>query len=607
MRVPIVSALRRFGATPLLHGHRSAGIPLPPGQAIAALSLVMIATPFWARAANAQVIERHVPEIVGSAKGAGIDTYQPPVALAGDNSPVGVTLRRILVIEGEGSLASESDQAIQLPVTPGIRQDALTQELASYLGQPLSQLRISEIVSRVVEHLRKSGYPVVAVTVPEQDISAGMLALRLFSFRMGRVTITGAGEAEAGHIRRALRQKPGEPIAIPSLAEDVDALNENPFRTVAGSFVKGDAVGTTDLVLDVEARRPWNASLGMVDVGAREGRGDRYYASVQTGGWIAGDLVLGYQLTASRDFWMAGGQPFGTARPEYLSHSIAAHVPLVPRHQIEMTVSRMTSQRAVGPFLVRSGTIEMVLGYRGALSDFLPLRGDLRLGLEVRRQERRVLFDAVSVTHARADIVQVYLGWRRGFRDATGLTQFDLTLHASPGGLGGANSARALGEIGNSDPIPARYAYATLSVERKQRLGTWGELRSGLDGQLTQARLPVTEQASIGGAGGVRAYGQDTGAFDQALVLTNRLYAGSIRMWAGQRWSGQIQPYLSADLGWALDNAEQRSVWASSLGVGASIKLGPLSLDAGFACTLHRAGAYAPGECRAGIKGGLSL
>lgn len=558
--------------------------------------------------AYAQALERHVPDLAPPDREPGLDDAATVLQAMGDDTPIGVTLRRIVVIEDDGSLVSRSGQPVELPSNvPGLHPNRLAKSLSRYLGRPVSRRGISEIGNDVVMHMRRSGYPMVSIAVPEQEIGTGVLYLRLFSFRLGTLTVEAPTGALEAHVRKSIRQQVGHAISMGDLAEDIDALNENPFRSVTGSFARGSVTGLSDIVLTATQRPTVRAYLGMIDVGNRDQGGDRYYAGLQVG-WPAIDLVVAYQLTGSRDFWVSGGgSPFPSVVPRYVSHGITAFVPLGPRHGIEATLNLARTHQMSEPLDFRNAVREASLGYRGTLSDFLPLRGSLRLGVEARRQERSVRFFDEEALRIGADIFQLYAGWAATFRDGGGATDIDLSVHASPGGITTENTAVALGALGEGSPVRASYAYIRLDAQRVTLLSFGLALENRINVQWTGGSLPATEQTSLGGPGGVRAYGFDAGSADAALILSNRLSFRRLSIGKSGQEGLHIRPYIFSDVGWAHDHANGKTSWAESAGLGASVHLNPaIGADAAFGCTVQRLGAYGPGECRIMLRVSVS-
>lgn len=556
--------------------------------------------------AHAQAVERHAPELARPDRQGNLDQASPALVDVQDDTPIGVTLQRIVVVAGDAPLLSRTEQPIESPGNiSGLRPARLAAELSGYVGKPLSRGRISEIGNAVVMHMRRAGYPLVSVAVPEQEIGTGVLYLRLFSFRLGTLSIKAPTEVLEAHVRQAIRQRSGQAIAIEDLSEDIVALNDNPFRSVDGSFARGNETGVSDLVMTVTQHRPVHVYLGMIDVGDRNQGGDRYYAGLQVGR-PASDLVVAYQVTGSRDFWVSDdGRPFPSITPRYLAHGVTAYVPLASRHGIEASLNLTQTRQISAPFDFRNVTREFAFGYRGTLSDILPLRGAVRIGVEARRQERSVRFYDEEVFRVGADIFQIYAGWSSTFRDSVGVTAIDMSVHFSPGGMTAGNNAIALGAVGNGEPVRASYAYARLNAQRITHLTKSVTLENRLDIQLTGGPLPVTEQTSLGGPAGVRAYGFDAGSADSAAILTNRLSLGRLPVGNG---GADIVPYIFGDTGWSRSHEEHKSVWAGSAGVGGSVHLRQaVSVDAALGCTAHRLGAYGPGECRMMLRTSASL
>ena len=85
--------------------------------------------------------------------------------------------------------------------------------LRPYLGQPLSRKLIAEIEAAIARQYRDLDYPFVSLSTPEQEITGGVLQIRVVEFRTGKVAVKGAkSDAEAARLRsRRGAAKPATP------------------------------------------------------------------------------------------------------------------------------------------------------------------------------------------------------------------------------------------------------------------------------------------------------------------------------------------------------------------------------------------------------------
>ena len=130
----------------------------------------------------------------------------------------------------------------------GIRSDermpeSFYQEMRSFLNQPLTMGRLSEILKKVVLYYRSQSKPVVDAYFPEQDITGGNVQILIIVGRVGAVRVEGNRWFSSEDIEAQMSLRPGEPILGKVLAEDVNWLNRNPFRHVDLVLARGEKRG----------------------------------------------------------------------------------------------------------------------------------------------------------------------------------------------------------------------------------------------------------------------------------------------------------------------------------------------------------------------------
>jgi hemolysin activation/secretion protein len=149
----------------------------------------------------------------------------------------------------------------------------------------------------IVAQYRRAGRPFVAVKLPPQDITAGVLQLRVVEFRLGRKSASGASAAVDKSVVDGVRLAPGEAIDAPTLQQDLDWLNHSPFRSVAAVFAPGDATGVTDLDLQVKSEKPWQVYAGYANSGTPSDGLDRWMLGGDVGDLLKPGSLLSFQMT----------------------------------------------------------------------------------------------------------------------------------------------------------------------------------------------------------------------------------------------------------------------------------------------------------------------
>ena len=531
-------------------------------QASAVSAIALLA----ALPAHAQVIERNLPpQPVPNST-----AIAPPNAVPADQdaSPIGPALTSIVLLGAQDSVVTAGVSAgVDTHQVARIDTPAGRALLARYLDRPLSRKLIAEIEATIARHYRSEGYPFVALSTPEQEVTSGVLQIRVVEFQAGTVTVTGANRSSGEQLRGQVRQAEGAPIDAPQLSEDLDWLNRNPFRQVQALFAPGDTLGRSNLTLAVAETKPWRVYGGINNNGTLATGRMRLFAGFQFAPLKGSpDTVLAYQFTGSDDL-------FGGGRAAYRSHAVSASLAIAPRQAIEVTVDRVETYQLSNPFAVRQRTDEAIIGWRvgaGAL-------GDLRVGVEARSAQRTILFGATPLIVDQANIVQLYAGIEKAGVDPLGSYSFAATVHVSPGGIGSNNRSAALAIYSNGRVTDSRYTYLDARYNRTTRLGAGFALGTEVIGRIASGPLPETEQVGVGGAGLVRGYTLDDGAFDNAIVMRTTLRTPPV-IRNVQGISDALQPYVFVDAGYGRERRTHTNATPVSTGAGASYRLDPYAL-----------------------------
>lgn len=510
--------------------------------------------------AQAQAIERHLP---ATPKGAGAALVEPN-ALPGDQdaTPIGPSLRAIVLLGPTEAAHVAATDGLTVGDLARLRagQEAVSALMGPFFGQPMSRKLIGEIEAALAGRYRHLRYPFVSFSTPEQEIGGGVLQIRVIEFVAGEVTVRGArSDSEAAALRARILLQGGTPIDARELSQDLDSLNRYPFREVQAVFSPGAQLGVSNLALMVQNERPWQAYAGYGNDGSPSTSLGRYFLGGSIGGVLGRDSVLSTQVTASQD-WFAGRKD-----PDYQGAALNYVLPIGRRGQIEASADVVETHQSLAPFAVRMQAVQSGLGYRATVGDWFggQAASDVRFGVEAKRQVASTYFSGVDVYGVAMNVYQLYAGYHRTGRDALGVSNLDLTMRVSPGGLDAASSdARAVlfsqGRMKRAD-----YGYLSLDYNHITPLRFDMALNTQLIGQYASNALPRTEQAGLGGKPLVRGYTLDDGAFDSVLILRNELHFPK----------SALSPYLFVDAGQGRDNAARTTSALYSSGIGAQLRL----------------------------------
>lgn len=547
------------------------------------------AEPVLAQAA----IERH-PVPVETPSGPALRLNQPSYS-SDDARPYGVDLTGVLILGETDAVSPQPPRGIApaaAPLPTGAASDvsgihaALRQVLANSVGQPLSPKVVAMLQAAVASVYRTRGFPFVSVTVPPQEITSGVVQLRVILFRTGRigVSVTGdaaTGEADKNNVLSGVRQTLGETIDARRLSEDIDWLNRTPYRHVTGTFSPGEATALSNLTLELSADKPWSIESGWSNSGSTATGIDRY--SLGAGVFLPGlaGATASYLVTGDTKYWADPGlirlEP--GEYPRYLSQSARIVVPTFGRQQLEFAPDVVTQRQVVDAnTTVENSVVELPIIYRSAVSNLFPgtYWGNIYGGVELKYLERRIYFVGMEFVRGDAELMQLAFGWSNTITDPLGQTAFDVKLEVSPGNTLAYSSNAAWSSYTNGRVTRSDYAYSIVNINRHTDLPVSFAWVSGLTAVIAGTALPDTERLSLGGSAGSRAYSFSDVSVDRGAVWRNELRLPPI---ASQRAVKSLPidlvlaPYLFADAAWGQDIATRKTYWLTSLGSGLDLSL----------------------------------
>lgn len=508
---------------------------------------------------SSQPVERNLPPVAETQTGITIQTQD--IAGSEDSTPLGVTLRGIHLIGLDEKPSAHPTPGVVISAIGDIPRETLSRALAPFLGRPASRKLIGELQAAIAHVYRDAGFPFVSVTLPPQEITSGLITVRVVEFRAGDVKVS-SGDPTLVQKVRAVR---GQRISAEALDEDLLWLNRNPYRSVAGVFTPDTELGFSTLTLEVTPQKPWQIFSGWSNTGTRATGYDRYFAGFGAALPYLNDSYVSYQITGSPNFWLSPSDVgAGPLQPSYYSQAGRVVIGVSDRQSVELVPSYVATRQAgsVSGFDFTNETFEIPVYYRSAVSNFIPngYWGDFILGVTAKGTSRTSYFSETGIGGASAGLFEIILGWTAARSDTYGSTEFDVRLLANPGGVVGGNSSASWANFTSGRVDQINYIYGIIDVNRKTRLPFGLTLSSQLYASVSGQSLPDTEQISLGGLYATRGYTLDDGSTDTGFFWRNELRTQAFPILSAFGVSGQndlASPFLFADVGWGRTFAYQ--------------------------------------------------
>jgi hemolysin activation/secretion protein len=400
------------------------------------------------------------------------------------------------------------------------------------------------MASRITDFYNAQGYLVAQAYVPAQDIHDGSVTIEVIEGRYGKVALSNETNVWGGLARSVIAGlSPGDVVATAPLERRLLLLSDIPGVAVKSTLTPGEAVGTSDLLVNLAPGRRVTGSL------EADNAGNRYTGEYRGGATLNFNEPLGWGDMASLRV-LTAGSGFNYVRGAYQGRIQNATVGVAYEHLSYKLGKEFAPLHA-------SGTVDIASVYGSyplirsrdtnlyALADF----------------DDRWFKDKVGATSSVTDKTA-----RVGILGLAGDHHDDLW----GGGWTSGSINWALGDLNIKTPavraidaLTARsngsYNKLSFEVARLQSVGAgplslYGEAR----GQLASKNLDSSEKMELGGAYGVRAYPEGEAYGDQGYILTAE---ARLRLARLSEWShGDLQAVAFVDHGEVTIN---KNPWAA--------------------------------------------
>ena len=372
--------------------------------------------------------------------------------------------------------------------------EALEAVAADYRGKQVSLTELQQLAARVNALYKAKGVVTALATIPQQDVTAGVIEVRLVEGRVGAVRVEGNASTETDFITNRLGLQAGQLVDLDKLEQGLVWFNRTNDVRLQAELKPGAVFSTTDIQVGVTEPPRHEMLLTLDNMGSK-----------LTGAWRAGvsyrnRSLLGLRDDLSLSYTRARGQDSRAA-----SYSVAAN--------------RYGGRLSLGLYEDRT-SIEY-----GPLSS-LNITGESRARVLSFRQpvwiDARSQWDIVAGTKRRVssnEIDDVFLQ-RTDSKDRSLGAEWQWNNDAS------AVAASYIKYWTDATVLSReKYQIDRASLRYNQLLTESISLRGSLGGQWARDKnLPSGEQFFLGGEGSVRGYPVGTYSGDQGYTVNLELH-----------------------------------------------------------------------------------
>lgn len=395
--------------------------------------------------------------------------------------------------------------------------DELQAQVASAIGRTLGHAELQALADGVTRWLRGRGFLLARAWLPRQDVTAGTLEIALIDGRLqpgpGRVGIEGTTRIDAQRLRAIAQAALPEDRALHNddLERALLLLNDLPGLSARGALVRGDAPGTSRLVIEAREDRAFAGSAQLDNFGGRSTGVARVGGRFDAFGPLALGDALGLVASASEGTKALGasyGLPLSASGWRLLADASALRYEiggeLAP---LELKGDATTFTLGVSYPLLRTRAANLTLQ---AAAEHKRLTDD---GLGASLRDRQLFGVTLSLSGQRSDDL-----------GGGGFSEFGIALSGGHADLS-RNEADRIADAASAR-THGHFDKLSLRASRVQAIGqgsaAWS-LFASLNGQLSARNLDSSEKFILGGPNGVRAYPVGEAPGDAGAIATVEL------------------------------------------------------------------------------------
>ncbi|MCB2182762.1 MAG: hypothetical protein KQH63_12085 [Desulfobulbaceae bacterium] len=388
-----------------------------------------------------------------------------------------------------------------------IDTEELLDVISIFTGKEKTSADVEKARNALEIHYQTRGFPAVMVNIPEQTVDTGYINLEVVESLIRMVRITGNIYHTMDKIKKSLPSlTPGKVLYVPLLQKELNQLNRNRDMKVAPVLSPGKEPGTIDVELKVKDRLPLHASLEF---------SDRYSANTsryRLNGSIRYDNLWQKQHSLSFQYQTA---PDNTDEVDVSSLSYVFPVPWKENDLLVFYGVISESDNAFGEgFEVKGEGNVFGFRYIASLPAYKEYNHNLSLGIDYKTFDETIGFQTGDdATYTPITYLPLLISYNGSLPDTYGLTQFSAGLNLSFRRL--ITDQREF-EVKRYD-ARGNFLFATLGLERYQKLPFGFGLFLKTDGQLATEPLISNEQYSAGGMYSVRSYSESEESGDNAF------------------------------------------------------------------------------------------
>lgn len=460
-------------------------------------------------------------------------------------------VKGVVLLGPDASLLSQQElsevegvQIIDLQL-PGSSKK-LKKAIAQLLTEPeLTTETVNQIQTTIKAFYTDNSHPFVLVQIPKQDITDGVLQIRVIESHVGDVIVVGNDWFSTRVLKQFLGLKTGDEIDQSTLLKNLHFINEDPFLRADVIFAPGTELYTTDLTMAVKERRPLRLYAGVDNTGIKDIGRNRWFMGVNWGNAFGLGHNLSYQYTASFN------------RHQFQGMTVQYLAPLTWHHLLNIYggYAEVNPHLGVSHMSNHGWSCQASLRYQIPLPIFQYLEQDIIVGADYKRTNNTFEFSDESPSIGQfVNLTQLTLEYKGNYTGRGYFLTFDTSLFYSPFSWLPDQSNHDFRSLRRGAKHTWIYAMGEFSYLQKLPKSWTFYLLSR--GQASSQNLLPSEQYGIGGFATVRGYEERQLNKDFAFLTTVEIRSPHLPVISAgcSSCKDSIQFLGFVDYGWGTDH-----------------------------------------------------
>ncbi|MCH9621163.1 MAG: hypothetical protein S4CHLAM20_05790 [Chlamydiia bacterium] len=388
------------------------------------------------------------------------------------------------------------------------------------MGRPITFSDINTYKKEIADYYLKYCNTFVAVVLPEQDCTDGVIALKVVESKVGEISVTGNYWFPCEYYLDQLSVQENEVLNSDQVIASLHRMNRSPWVKAEVVYKAGKNSGETDIELVVEDKKPIQFYAGADNTGFKVTEYTRLYAGFNWGNILDWDQTLAFCYTASPDFL------------SYQSYTLDYTV-LLPNDDWLRFFGGYSHVQATDQFIpigVRDGNSWQVSGrYEFHIPQTKELNQKVDLGMDFKSTNNDLVVGESSVSNLYANLLQIAADYTGAFTFNPHTISGTIGIFTQPWKLGSTITDAAYDALRpNANPLyifgrgDIKYGYYTDDSNFSATIRAIGQLSSS-------ALIPI-EEFGMGGVNSIRGYVAREVNVDNAIIFNFDIFSPKISL-----------------------------------------------------------------------------